>query len=143
MSFIGNRAGAWSLVVLLAACGERGPAAPNDEPDDPGNGPVEQGIVGTWDIVSVNGAAVAFGSLRWVFTETAYSAITNVCTETGTYTYAADTLRATTTGLTGDGCSGLVGATAEYEVTVEENTLTAAIPDLEGGEASTFVFVRF
>jgi hypothetical protein len=134
------------LTLAIVACGSRGPASPNDGPDDPGggggNGEVEDGIVGTWDIVSVDGAPVTVGSLRWVFTVSAYSALTAGCIESGTYAYAADTLRATTTEVAGEACTGVVGEMAEYEVTVNETTLTAIIPDVETEGSSTFIFLR-
>lgn len=146
MNPLGRRVALLFLALAAIGCGERGPLDPDNGPDDPGNGDgngnTEQGIVGTWDIVSVNGTPVAIGSLRWVFTETEYTAITAPCTEAGTYTYDADILRATTTALEGEDCAGEVGATAEYEVTVDETTLTALIPDLQSGGTSTFIFIR-
>ena len=143
------RAGRIACVALFAlaaaACGTRGAVEPDDVPNDPGgdNGPVDEtGIVGTWDIISVDGGAVTIGSLRWIFTETTYTAIISDCTETGSYTYAADTLRAATGALTGAGCAGAVGATAVYQVTIAEGALTALIPNVETGETMVFVFVR-
>jgi hypothetical protein len=134
------------LTFAAGACGARGPALPTDIDDGQGDGDgpvVQEGIVGTWDLVAIDGAPVSGpSSLRWQFTETTYTALTATCTETGTYAYAADTLRATTEALSGTGCTGAVGATGAYAITVDATTLTATIPDAETGGSTTFTFRR-
>ena len=94
----GRRWVALAGVALLSACG------------DGGTSPFSGSIVGSWELVTVNGAPVPQGTLRWTFTQTTITSRSDFdCDQTASYVLSGSTMTVTVTQQSGTECGDVVG----------------------------------
>jgi hypothetical protein len=119
------------LAMLLSACCDC----------DDGVSPKEDALIGTWELVEVDGH-VPRTAATWRFTATTVEfPDTGQCVVVNTYTRLGNTLRLTVIERRGKGCSGFdVGVVTQFEATVSGDTLAIVWPAFVDGE--TLVFTR-
>ena len=118
------------LVAVLTGCG----GGSSDSTTGAGG---EPSLVGTWTLSTIDGVAVPAGVATLTLTESTYravaadTAISEACTETGTYTRSGSTLTGTVSTASGLGCDQ-VGTTFTLSYTVTATTLTTVDEGVTG-----------
>jgi hypothetical protein len=119
---------AMALVVILlgafiVACGGGGDGG--GDPDQAG----DSDLIGTWNIVSVNGEDAAGYNLTLTISSTTYTVVRDDCTEEGIYVTTGSQITTTVTSTEGIDCDP-VGEISTMEYEISRTTLT--ITDDEG-----------
>ena len=115
------------LLALLAACGS-----------DDATGPGQSDLLGTWSLVSIDGQSVPAGTVTWTVTEATLVVTQPGCTETGSYTLSGETLRSTTSDVSGSACASSVGDQFDIRVSISGSSLTVTFSD----PVTVLVFTR-